>query len=181
MSALRSVSTSAIVLKRSNVGEADRIVTLLTENQGKVVCVAKGVRKINSSNRANIEPGNLITAYLITTKSMPLLTQTRLISDFSHTKQTLPKMRQLSQVLEMVDRLFVENMEDVELFQEVTEILRDLNTPANPSARLKQRLHTIVTQLGYQSLEDSGHATLLEYIAEITDRPMRSWDFLQVK
>lgn len=177
----RSVSTTAIVLKRINIGESDRIVTLLTENQGKLTCVAKGVRKMSSTNRANIEPGNLITAYLVTTKSMPLLTQTRLINDFSYTKTTLNKMRQLTQVLEMIDRLFVENIEDAELFGEVSQILRDLNAPLNRHVQLKERLHSLVTSLGYQSLADSGHATLLEYIAEITDRPMRSWDFLQVK
>lgn len=176
----RSVSTAAIVLKRSNVGEADRIVTLLTEEQGKITCIAKGVRKINSSNRANLEPGNLITAYLITTKSLPILTQTRLINDFASSKQTLVKMRQLTQILEMLDRLFVENVEDSALFQDITQILRDLNAPSRQH-QLRERLQALLGQLGYQTLEDSGHATLLEYIAEITDRPMRSWEYLTLK
>lgn len=181
MSLLRSVSTSAVVLKRNNIGETDRMVTLLTQEMGKITCIAKGVRKMTSSNRANIEPGNLITAYLIQTKQLPLLTQTRLINDFAFSKQSLPKLRQLTQVLEMIDRLFVENLEDVELFTQITQILRDINAPAGRNHQLKERLHSLVTQLGYQSLADSGHATLLEYVAEITDRPMRSWEYLQVK
>jgi hypothetical protein len=46
---------------------------------------------------------------------------------------------------------------------------------------LQQRFNTLLTQLGYQSLADSGHSTLLDYISAITERPMRSWEFLTLK
>ena len=78
-----SSSTDAIVLKRTSVGESDRIVTLLTPEQGKLTCVAKGVRKLTSSQRAYLEPGNLVSIYLIETTGMPILTQTKLKNDFS--------------------------------------------------------------------------------------------------
>ncbi|KKU23266.1 MAG: repair protein RecO protein [Microgenomates group bacterium GW2011_GWA1_46_15] len=41
---MRTVSTEGIVLKRMNVGEADRFVTIFTRDLGKISALAKGVR-----------------------------------------------------------------------------------------------------------------------------------------
>lgn len=177
----RSFSTPAVVLKRSNVGESDRIVTLLTKSEGKVTCVAKGVRKMSSSNRATIEPGNLITAFLIPTKGLSILTQTKLQHDFAHTKTSLPRLRQLTQILEMADRLFMENVEEATLFDEIVAMLHNLNSAQPKLGLMKQQLESLIAQLGYQTLAESGHANFMDYIAELTDKPMRSWEYLRVK
>ncbi|HOI05010.1 MAG TPA: DNA repair protein RecO, partial [Candidatus Woesebacteria bacterium] len=77
----RTFSSQAIVLKRRAMGETDRLLTLLTQDRGKLVVLAKGARRLTSSNRANLEPGNLIQAFFIETKSLTLLTQSRLLFD----------------------------------------------------------------------------------------------------
>lgn len=51
--------TRSIVLSRVNFGEADRIVTVLTESYGKVSVIAKGSRKIKSKLAGGIEPFSL--------------------------------------------------------------------------------------------------------------------------
>jgi len=104
------------------VGELDRIVTLFTPQKGKLVCVAKGVRKMNSSQRAYLEPGNYISVMMIETKSLPLLTQTRLINDFSQTKKSLTSLKKLTEVLEIIDQLFPEGVEEESLFAQVVSI-----------------------------------------------------------
>ena len=48
-------STAAVVLKRINYGEADRLVTLLTEKYGRVTAIARGVRKPLSKLRGFLE------------------------------------------------------------------------------------------------------------------------------
>ena len=50
----RTFSTKGIVLKRVNVGETERSINLLTQEYGKMTCVAKGVRKIKSSKNQEI-------------------------------------------------------------------------------------------------------------------------------
>src|SRR5258708_2694208 len=95
----KSFTTEAIVLKRVNVGDLDRIVTLLTPSMGKLVCVAKGVRKMSSSQRAFLEPGNHISSLLIETRSLPILTQSRLLDDFAETKKNLTNMKKLAEIL----------------------------------------------------------------------------------
>ncbi len=52
---MNQIVTTAIVLSRTNFGEADRIITLLTPDQGKLRVMAKGVRKVKSKLAAGIE------------------------------------------------------------------------------------------------------------------------------
>ena len=177
----KSFSTTALILKRVNVGEADRIVTLFTQDYGKIVSVAKGVRKMKSSKRASLEPGNLVNAYFIKTKSLPLLTQAQLLTDHQGCKKSLIKLRQLSQALEIIDRLFVEEQPEEQLFAEIKTLLMTLSSDHSNGGIIRQQLTSIITQLGYQPPKDTRHLSINDYIAELTEKPMRSWQFLQVK
>ena len=51
----RAYKTEAIIIKRRNFGEADRILTILTKNYGKIQVRAPGVRKITSRRSSHIE------------------------------------------------------------------------------------------------------------------------------
>ncbi|CAN5303166.1 hypothetical protein BH10PAT2_BH10PAT2_3180 [soil metagenome] len=177
----RSSTMDAIVLKRTNVGESDRIVTLLTPDQGKLACVAKGVRKLTSSQRAYLEPGNLVSIYVLETTSLPILTQTKLINDFSQAKKDLQRLKQLTQVLEIVDRLFPEGVEEVELFQTFITILEQLDQPKVHFLQIQEELSQVLVQLGYQHLSDTPYKSVIEYVASVADRPLRSFDYMTVK
>lgn len=52
---MNQIVTKGIVLSRTDYGEADRIVTFLTPDQGKLRLMARGVRKIKSKLAAGIE------------------------------------------------------------------------------------------------------------------------------
>ena len=49
-----------VVLRTAKLGEADRILTLLTRDHGKVRAVAKGVRRTKSRFGGRLEPLSLI-------------------------------------------------------------------------------------------------------------------------
>ena len=55
-----SVTVEGLILKRANFGEADRMLTILTKNLGKISVVARGVRKITSRRAGNVELLNLV-------------------------------------------------------------------------------------------------------------------------
>lgn len=177
----RSSSTEAIVLKRTNVGESDRIVTVLTPDQGKVACVAKGVRKLTSSQRAYLEPGNLVSIFLLETSSLPILTQTKLKNDFSAAKKDLQRLKQLTQILEIVDKLFPEGVEEVELFHSITTILEQLSQPKVRFLQIQEELSDMMVQMGYQPLNETPYESIIEYVASVADRPLRSFDYMTVK
>ncbi len=176
-----SFKTQAMVLKRVSVGEADRIVTLLCPERGKIVCVAKGVRKLKSSNRANLEPGNIVEALLIETKSLPILTQSKLAADATNVRQSLTGISQLSQILEIFDRLFVEDFIDEAAGELAFAIHQELVSENKRNGRIKQLLTELVQTLGYQALDETTHQSILDYVAEISEQKMKSFDFLQVR
>ena len=177
----KNYTTEAIVLKRVNVGELDRIVTLFTPQKGKLVCVAKGVRKMNSSQRAYLEPGNYISVMMIETKSLPLLTQTRLINDFSQTKKSLTSLKKLTEVLEIIDQLFPEGVEEESLFAQVVSILEQLSSASASFTTIQQQLVDVVAQLGYPAMAETPYTSLLEYVSSVVERPLHSYDYLTVK
>ncbi|HTZ43801.1 MAG TPA: DNA repair protein RecO [Jatrophihabitans sp.] len=61
----------AVVLRVHKLGEADRIVTLLTKRHGRVRAVGKGVRRTTSRYGARLEPGSHIDVQLHTRTAEP--------------------------------------------------------------------------------------------------------------
>lgn len=179
MKSYPSIHTPAIVLKRSNVGEKDRIITLFTEKHGKMVTIAKGCRDLHSSRLSSLEPGNLVDIYLIPTKSLPILTQVQLVNDFIQTKSNLKKLKQLLQVLEIVDSLSVEE-ENPEVFARFSSILHRLNT-IHLFATIKEELAQLVEEFGFQHVQDTEYHSVGEYVSSLSERPLHSYDFLTIK
>lgn len=178
---IRTFTETVLVLKRTSVGEADRIVTFLSATHGKFAAAAKGVRKINSSRRALLEPGNLLKAFFATTKTLPIMTQAQLLEDAATIHGDLVKLRQLAQILEIFDRLFVEEEIEPRIFELVKAIRQQVLVPEKTSSHISLYLNRLVEELGYQNLAETNHSSILDYIAEITEQPMKSWDYLMVK
>jgi len=180
-----SFSSTALVLKRRTLGETDRLVGLLTQDLGKLTVVAKGVRKLGSSNRANLEPGNLIQAFMIETKGLPILTQTRLQIDASQVYQdldrhlALKKISHLQQILEIFDRLFVENFIDEGSFALALKIHNLTLKPDNQAGKIKLLLNQLLQLLGYQDLKETSHQNIADYVAEISEKKLKSYEFLK--
>lgn len=70
--------TNAIVLKRENIFEADRLYHLYTEDFGRIKAVAGSVRKINAKLSGHLEPFNLVWVELMTKKNGDLFITTAL-------------------------------------------------------------------------------------------------------
>lgn len=175
-----SFKTEALILKRVNTGETDRIVTLLSKDRGKIVCVAKGIRKLKSNNRAALEPGNFVQVFLIETKSLPILTQTKLIKEATSVRQSLAGISQLSQILEIFDRLFVEDFIDQDTSLLAFAIHEELLSENKKNNKLKALLNQLIQKLGYQDFGATAHQNILDYVAEITEKKMKSFDYLKV-
>ena len=65
----------AVVLRTQKLGEADRIVTLLTRSHGRVRAVAKGVRRTSSRFGARLEPFGHVDLMLAEGRSLDIVTQ----------------------------------------------------------------------------------------------------------
>ncbi|WP_448061120.1 DNA repair protein RecO [Cellulomonas hominis] len=72
----------AIVLRTHKLGEADRIVTLLSRTHGKVRAVAKGVRRTSSRFGSRLEPFMHVDLQLSTGRSLDIVTQVETIGAY---------------------------------------------------------------------------------------------------
>ena len=72
----------AIVLRTQKLGEADRIITLLTRDHGRLRAVAKGVRRTKSRFGARLEPTSYVDLQLYTGKTFDVVTQAESIENF---------------------------------------------------------------------------------------------------
>lgn len=71
----RSYRTKAIVLSRFELGEADRVLTLLTPHDGKVKAIAKGVRRPGSRIGGSVEPFAELDLLLVRGRTFDVVTQ----------------------------------------------------------------------------------------------------------
>lgn len=72
-------TTKGIVLRRFNLGEADRIITLITPDHGKLKVVARGVRRMKSKLAGHLELFSHVDMHVAIGKSLDVVTSARLI------------------------------------------------------------------------------------------------------
>jgi len=73
----------AIVLRTQKLGEADRIITMLTRDHGRIRGVAKGVRRTKSKFGARLEPGSHVDIQLYTGKTFDTVTQVEALMNYA--------------------------------------------------------------------------------------------------
>ena len=74
---------SGVVLRTHKLGEADRIITLLTRERGLVRAVAKGVRKTSSRFGGRLEPFMHVDLQLAEGRSLDIITQVETLNPFA--------------------------------------------------------------------------------------------------
>jgi DNA repair protein RecO (recombination protein O) len=84
---------TGVVLRTIRLGEADRIVTLLTPGRGKVRAVAKGVRKTKSKFGARLEPTSHVALLLYEGRELDIVTQAESVEQFRVIREDLASTR----------------------------------------------------------------------------------------
>lgn len=127
---MKQKATQAIVLTRTNYGEADRIVTLLTPDQGKVRVLAKGVRKIKSRMAGGIElfSVNDIT-YIEGRGELCALISSRLQANYGNIIKDVTRTMYAYEVLKTVHKVTQDSPES-EYFSVLQQALAAINDPS---------------------------------------------------
>ncbi|MEU9887595.1 DNA repair protein RecO [Sphaerisporangium sp. NPDC051017] len=95
-----------IVLRTQKLGEADRIVTVLTKRMGKVRGVAKGVRRTMSRFGARLEPFTHVDVQFHTGRSLDVVTQVETLRPYGEALVSdYPRYTAGTAMLETADRL----------------------------------------------------------------------------
>jgi DNA repair protein RecO (recombination protein O) len=95
-----------VVLRTQKLGEADRIITLLTRQNGRVRAVAKGVRRTKSRFGARLEPFTHVDVLIYPGRSLDTITQAEVIRAYGRPLATdYPRYTAGTAMLETAERL----------------------------------------------------------------------------
>jgi DNA repair protein RecO (recombination protein O) len=117
-----------IVLRTQKLGEADRIVTLLTRGLGKVRVVGKGVRRTKSRFGARLEPGMHVDVQCYEGRSLDTVTQAECLDAWGHTlARDYTTWTAATAMLEIADRLTEEREVTVQQYLLLAGALRSMS------------------------------------------------------
>lgn len=139
-----------VVLRVQKLGEADRIITLLTKRHGRVRAVAKGVRRTRSKFGATVEPFSHVDVQMYEGRSLDIVTQAESITSYGEQLvHDYGRYTAGTAVLETAERLTAEEGEpSLRLFLLVLGALRALNE-RDPSLVLDAFLLRAMSVSGY--------------------------------
>jgi DNA repair protein RecO (recombination protein O) len=142
----------AVVLRVQKLGEADRIITLLTKRNGRVRAVAKGVRRTTSKFGATVEPFSHVDVQLYPGRSLDIVTQTESLHAYGEQLvRDYPRYTAGTAVLETAERLTAEEHEpSLKLYLLVVGALRALTEDRDPSLVLDAFLLRAMAVSGYE-------------------------------
>ena len=122
----------AIAIRSIRLGEADRIVTFLTPEHGKVRAVAKGVRKTKSKIGARVEPPSHVALMCWRGRELDVVTQAETLDTFRAVRESLELFGRAISMLEVADQVALERTPMPELFTLVLGALRTLERTKSP-------------------------------------------------
>jgi len=121
-----------LVLRTMRLGEADRIVTLLTRGRGKVRAVAKGVRKTKSRFGGRLEPLGHVALLMYEGRELDVVTQVESMESFRAVREDLDRLAKANALLEVADQVAQERHANVGLYRMLLGALRALAVHNSP-------------------------------------------------
>ena len=123
----KDIRTLGYVLKRTNYGEADRILNIIT-SQGKIAAIAKGVRKEKSKLAGGIEMFTLVDFNIhLGRGEFGIVTGAKMVRHYGDIVKDFVKIELSAAVLKRANRL-AEGSDSSEYFKIVDQSLLAINT-----------------------------------------------------
>jgi DNA repair protein RecO (recombination protein O) len=139
-----------VVLRAVKLGEADKIVSILTQGAGKIRAVAKGIRRTNSKFGARLEPLTHVSLLLYQGRNLDTVTQAEIISPFTGIRGDFARIAAGETMLEAADKVAEEHERNVRLFLLLLTGLRALEAgPADAAAVAESFLLKLLSLSGF--------------------------------
>ena len=140
-----------IVLRSIKLGEADKIVTVMTQGAGKVRAVAKGIRKTTSRFGGRLEPFTHVSLMLYRGRGqLDTVTQADIVAPHRNIRDDLGLFAAGETMLEETDKVAEEHERNVRLFLLLLSGLRALDArPADPVSTAESFLLKLLSLSGF--------------------------------
>lgn len=183
MTAPRVFKAEGIILKRKNVGEADRIVTVFTKEYGKMRVIAKGIRKVSSRRAPHLEVFTRVRMVVHSGKTFESVSEVEPIEVYEHMRGDLSRVSMAYYLCELIDSLLPEKQEQRDVFTLLTQALDDLSLGSGPGIYLMSKTFTLELLWALGFLPRNKMLTgdkLQQFIETITERRMKSTHFARM-
>jgi len=141
--------SEGIILRSRPLGEADKILTMLTRDKGKVEVVARGARRPRSRLLGAAQPFSYLKVLVFTGKSLDQLSQAEIVRSFSVVRDNLVKTAYASYWMEILDLLLPLEEENGDLFLFTLAGLTVLEKCADPVLLSRAFELRVLHYLGY--------------------------------
>ncbi|HUF83285.1 MAG TPA: DNA repair protein RecO [Acidimicrobiia bacterium] len=121
-----------VVLRTIKLGEADRIVSILTQGNGKIRAVAKGIRRPGSRFGARLEPTSHVALQCYQGRELDVVTQVETIDAFRPLREHYGSLTHAVSMLEAADSVAQERERNHPLYRMLVGGLRTLATNPSP-------------------------------------------------
>ena len=147
---MRTYAASGVVLRRIDLGEKDRILTVYTRELGKVSCVAKGSRRPGSKLGGASEPFTYSKMFLSKGRDLDVLTQADIKESFPNVKNAVRTVAYGVYMLELVNHFVDERQPNPDLFDTLLSSMYVLESGTDPEIAARHFELNVLSILGYE-------------------------------
>jgi len=167
--------TEGVILKRTNFGEADKLLTLFSGHFGKIRLLAKGIRKPKSRKGGNLELFNWVKIYAAKGRNLDLITEVEVVKPFRKWRKDLGRVAIAYHLVELVDRLTAEEAKNREVFELLVLSLEKLGTEEDLEKLRSDFEVKLLEELGFWPRGKSGQQVDLQaYIEKLIEKRLNS-------
>jgi DNA repair protein RecO (recombination protein O) len=150
MSRARTYRTQAVVLRRMDFGEADRLLTLYSQAEGKLRAIAKGIRKTMSRRSGHLELFTQSDLLLTRGRDLDLVTQAETVKSFRGVREDLLRTSYAYQLAELIDGLTEDRQPNPALFDALVQALSALESHSDPRVVVAHFLLAVLDASGFR-------------------------------
>lgn len=148
---MKGIETRGLIVKCTDYGESDRIVTVITEQLGKVRGIAKGARRSIKRFGGCLETFSLVSLLIREGKGLSYIGEGRVLKDFREIKKDIEKISYGSYMLELSDAVMMDDEAALEgaVFPLLLEAITTLADSREPEAEARGFEVRLLAMAGY--------------------------------
>lgn len=175
---MRFYHINGVVLKRINIGEADRLLIVYSKELGKLRLIGKGLRKITSRRSAHLEIFTQSAMVIRDSKTLPYITEVSSLYSFKTIRTDFRKIAICYHLSEIIDKLLPDGEKNEYIYEMYVDFLKKIDENSIPEAiRKSVRLfvYGILSHLGYLNTKRSfTYSQLLGEVEAVIERPLQT-------
>lgn len=147
------LKTEAVVLSKMNYGDSSSIVSMFTEDYGKISLIVKGARSPKSKYGKIVDPLNYISIvfYKKESREIQLLSQADLIEYYHKIKSDIEKIKYSLAVIELVKYMLADSEINKKIFRGTVRILSRMDAgEENPEISFGRFFYFMLKEAGYE-------------------------------